>query len=267
MQTVLNSDVAAKYPLHVGDKIIGAHGLSNSDDLHSDFPYTITGILKPTGTVLDRLVLTPVESVWHVHEHPDADDPEEVAYKKAHPEKEITALLITYKSPMAAVLMPRLVNKSSAMQAAAPAFELARLMKMLGFGSDAIAVFGGVLMAIAALGFFITLLNAARERRYDIALMRSLGATRGKVFGFVLAEGLVLGIGGVLLGVLLGHIFTAALAQWIADTRHLQLQLAGIQPFEFTVMLIALGLALVATMIPAIMAYRVNVAALLSKGS
>ena len=152
----------------------------NSDDLHTDFPYTIVGILQPTGTVLDRLVLTPVESVWHVHEHPDPDDPEEVAYKNEHPEKEITSLLVTYKTPMAAVTLPRLVNKTSSMQAASPAFEKARLIKILGVGSEGIQLFATVLIIIAAIGFFVTLFNAVNDRRYDIALMRSLGATRAR---------------------------------------------------------------------------------------
>src|SRR5262249_31618666 len=88
MEAVLGSEVAEKYHLKLGDKIVGAHGLVNSEDLHSDFPYTVTGILAPAGSVIDRLVLTPVESVWHMHEHPDPDDAQEVAYKKIHPEKE-----------------------------------------------------------------------------------------------------------------------------------------------------------------------------------
>ena len=74
MEAVIGSDVAAKYHNKPGDEIVGAHGLVNSDDLHTDFPYTVVGILAPTHTVLDRLVLTPVESVWHVHEHPDEDE-------------------------------------------------------------------------------------------------------------------------------------------------------------------------------------------------
>lgn len=267
MEAALGSEVAAKYKLKLNDTLIGAHGLSNSDDLHTDFPYTIVGILKPTGTVLDRLVLTPVESVWHVHEHPDADDPEEVAYKKAHPEKEITSLLISYKTPMAAVVLPRLVNKTSSMQAASPAFETARLIKILGVGSEGIALFAAVLMGIAAVGFFVTLFNAVNDRRYDIALMRSLGATRGKIVKLVLAEGLALGVCGTLLGVALGHGFAYGAGRWIEETRHMQLNALGFQAYEGYVMLMALGVSVIAAIIPAMMAYNVNVAKLLSKGS
>ncbi len=267
MEAVLGSEVVRKNQLKLNDKIIGAHGLANSDDLHTDFPYTIVGILQPTGTVLDRLVLTPVESVWHVHEHPDADDPEEVAYKKAHPEKEITSLLISYKTPMAAVVLPRLVDKTSSMQAASPAFETARLLKILGIGSDAIELFAGMLVAIAASGFFVTLWSAVNDRRYDIALMRSLGATRGKIFALVLAEGLTLGALGTALGLLLGHGFACLAQSWIERTRHMALGAVGFHPYEIYVVLIALAISAVAAILPGMMAYRVNVAKVLSKGS
>ena len=150
MQAVIGSDVAERYQHKLGDKIVGAHGLINSDDVHTDFPYTIVGILKPTHTVLDRLVLTPVESVWHVHEHPDEDDPEEVAYKKEHPGKELTALLISYKSPIAAATMPREVNKSSSMQSASPAFEVARLVNFMGMGSEMLRYLAGIWLYLPA---------------------------------------------------------------------------------------------------------------------
>ena len=142
MEAVLGSQVAQKMGLNTGDIFVGAHGLVNSDDLHTDFPYTVVGILQPTGTVLVRLVLTPVESVWHIHEHPDPDDADEIEAAKQHPGKQITALLISYKTPMAAVTLPRIVNETSSMQAASPAFETARLMKILGVGGDTIRLFG-----------------------------------------------------------------------------------------------------------------------------
>ena len=267
MEVVLGSEVAFKNHLNVNEAIVGAHGLSNSDDLHSDFPYKIVGILQPTGTVIDRLVITQVESVWHVHEHPDADDAEEVAHKKEHPEKEITSLLITYNTPMAAVGLPRLINKTSSMQAASPAFETVRLMKMLGVGSDVIQLFGGVLIVIAAAGFFVTLWNAVNERRYDIALMRAIGATRSKVMTVVLAEGLLLGASGTVLGIVLGHVFAYGVQRWVEATRHMSLNPVGFHPYEIYAVLIALAISVIAAIIPSVMAYRVNVAQILSKGS
>jgi len=266
MEAVVGSVVADENSLKIGDNIVGAHGLVNSDDLHSDFPYKIVGVLQPTGSVLDRLVLTPVESVWHVHEHPDADDPEEVAYKKEHPEKEITALLISYKSPMAAVGLPRFINKTSTMQAASPAFEMARLVAMLGVGTDTIKTFGASLISIAALGTFITIFNAVNDRKYDLALMRSLGATRKKLFSMVIAEGFILGGFGSALGIILGHIFSQIANEYAEQTRHLPLPEVSIFYSEILVAASALLLSIIASLIPAIMAYRANVAKILAKG-
>ena len=265
MEAVLGSEVARKYNLKTGDHIVGAHGLVNSDDLHSNFPYTITGILLPTGGVIDRLVITPVESVWCVHEHPDADDAEEVAYKKEHPEKEITALLVTYSTPYAAAQLPRLVNKSSSMQAASPAFEVARLNQMMGAGGEAIAAFGYLLVAFAAFSLFITLYNAINERQYDLGLMRCLGATRGRIFGFVLCEAAALGLAGCIAGILLAQIFIRLAAFWIASTKHVILETGGIGLIELETIAGAMAISLMAGFVPAIRAYRMNIVKVLAR--
>ena len=266
MEVVLGSEVASQNAIKIGDKILGAHGLVDSTDIHADFPYRIVGILRPTGTVLDRLVLTPIESVWHVHEHPDADDKEEVAHQKEHPEKEITSLLIRYNSPFAAVALPRIINKSSSMQAASPAFETARLLHMLGIGSSTVAFFGIILMGISACGFFVTLFNAVNERRYDIALMRSLGATRAKVGAFVITEGLILGMLGTVMGIVLGHGFAYVAKCFVEHTRHMQLTTLIFHPYEGYIILIAIVVSIVAAIIPALLAYRTNIIDILSKG-
>ncbi len=292
MQVVLGSDVAKKHALKLGDKIVGAHGLGGSDDLHTDKPYTIVGILKPTGGVIDRLVLTSVDSVWHVHEEHHHDDVVKGAEKNEHhhdeaaphdhaidhdaPEsgphhdgedanhqdgtREITALLITYKSPLAAAQLPRLINSSSSMQAASPAFEMARLNKLMGTGSDILSAFGVLLIGFAAFGLFITLYNAVNERRYDIALMRSLGATRGRIVGFILTEVLTLGIVGSILGILLSQIFLYMAGLWIQATKHIRLESASIfgTP-EFSIIFATLGLCILSGIIPGIKAYRMNI--------
>jgi putative ABC transport system permease protein len=259
MEAVLGSEVAEKYNLKLGNSIIGAHGLVNSDDLHTDFPYTIVGILKPSGTVMDRLVLTPVESVWHVHEHPDADDPEEVAYKKAHPEKEVTALLIGYKTPMAAASLPRIVNSSTSMQAASPAFEVARLNSFLGMGTDTLATFGWLLMGLAGLGVFASLYNAMDERRYDLALMRSLGAGRRKLFALVMTESLTIALVGSICGLLLGHGLVEVAAAWLADTKHIHITGKLFLPEEPWLLLLGLLIGAASAIIPAVRVYRIDI--------
>lgn len=266
MEAVIGSDVAASNKLALGQKIVGAHGLTNSDDLHSDFPYTVVGILAPSNTVLDRVVLTPVESVWHVHEHPDADDPEEVAYKKAHPGKELTALLISYQSPLAAALLPREINKKSSMQAASPAFEVARLTSFMGVGADTLQVFGWFLIALAGFGMFATLYNAMDDRRYDLALLRSFGASPSKLFGLVVTESLIVAIFGVVAGLLLGHGLVHGAALWLENTRHIHISGVVFLPEEGWLAFAGVVIGLVAAIIPAIRVYRIDIFKTLVQG-
>lgn len=265
MDAVVGSEVAETHHLKIGDQIIGAHGLVDSSDLHSDFPYRVTGILKETGGVLDRLVLTPVESVWHVHEHPDADDPGEVAYKAAHPGNELTALLISYRSPLAAAQLPRLINKSGALQAASPAVEMARLYKLFGTGREILTAFGMLLLGFAAFGFFVTLSNALQDRQYDIALLRALGATRQKVMAFILAEALTLGVLGTITGLVLTQIFLHILSWWIERERHLHMVMDGPGLPDLQLAVAALVISLLAAVIPAIRAYRLDITATLKQ--
>src|SRR5258706_605411 len=127
---MLGSEVARRFTLGTGAELVGSHGLGATGPAHEGHAYRVVGVLAPTGTVVDRLVVTPVESVWDVHdEHHDAKP-------DASEDREITALLVKYRTPLAAALMPRQVNATTSMQAAAPAYEMARLMNLVGGGVD-----------------------------------------------------------------------------------------------------------------------------------
>ena len=268
MQAVIGSEVARVTGLTIGQKFTGSHGLSEGGEEHKEFPYEVTGVLAPTGSVIDRLIITDVASVWNIHEHHhhDAADDDDDDLDEPHG-REITSLLITYKTPLAAASLPRLINSSSSMQSASPATEMARLSKIIGIGSDTINLFGFALIFIAAIGFFVTLFNAVNERSYDIALLRTLGATRKKIFAFILAEGLSLGIIGTLLGVLLGNIFSNFIGNWIAVSKHISLQSSYFNWENITLLLVSIIISGVVSLIPAFMAYRVNVAKIISRGN
>jgi putative ABC transport system permease protein len=202
MQAVVGSKVAANTGLAVGNSFIGSHGLGASGHAHGDNPYRVTGVLAACGCVLDRLLLTATESVWQVHEKATAVDEEDRKLLEA--EREITMALITYKSPMAAVTFPRFVNTTTDMQAAAPAVEITRLLRMVGVGTDVLRGFGAVLLLTAGLSVFIALWNAVRERRADLAMLRMLGAPPARVAGLVLCEALLLAGLAILLGLVVG---------------------------------------------------------------
>lgn len=192
MQVVLGATVARRLGLQLGQRFVGSHGLGAGGHAHGDNPYTVVGILAPSGSVLDRLILTDSASVWQVHEDAtalDEDDREVMAQ-----EREITLALVKYKTPMAALTFPRFVNNNTEMQAVAPALEISRLLHLLGLGTDVLRAFAGVLLLTAALSVFIALWSAVRERRADLAVLRMLGAPPAKVAALLLCEALWLGL-------------------------------------------------------------------------
>ena len=261
MQAVLGATTAAKLNLGVGATFVGAHGLGAGGHAHGDSVYTVVGILQPSGSVLDRLVLTDSASVWKVHEDFTALDAED--RKLMEEDREVTMALVQYATPMAAMSFPRWVNTTTDMQAAAPALEITRLLKMLGLGTDVLRAFAGVLLLTAALSVFIALWSAVRERRGDLALLRMLGAPPSKVAALLLCEAVWLGLLAAGLGLVLGQGFTAALA-WFLQLDNSLLIGGMVWPPELAVVpCLALGVSVGAAVLPALGAYRVSVLELL----
>ena len=261
MQVVVGATAAKKLGLALGNTFAGAHGLGAGGHVHGDSLYVVTGILAPSGSVLDRLILTDTASVWKVHEDYTAVDDED--RKVMEEEREVTMALIRYKTPMAAMSFPRYINTSTEMQAAAPALEITRLLNMLGLGTDVLRAFAGVLLLTAGLSVFIALWSAVRERRGDLALLRMLGAPPAKVAALLLCEALWLGLLAAVLGLLLGQALTAALA-WLLQLDNSLLIGGMVWPPELIVVpCLALGVSLVSALLPALGAYRVSVLSLL----
>jgi len=261
MQVVLGATVARKLGLQLGQTFVGSHGLGAGGHAHGDSTYTVVGILQPSGSVLDRLILTDTASVWKVHEDYTAQDDEDRAAMME--EREITLALVRYTTPMAALTFPRYVNTSTEMQAAAPALEVTRLLHMLGLGTDVLRAFAAVLLVTAGLSVFIALWSAVRERQADLALLRMLGAPPARVAALLLSEALWLGLLAAVLGLLLGQIFTTALG-WFLQLDNSLLVGGWVWPPELLwVPLVALAVSLGAALLPAWGAYRVSVLELL----
>ncbi|WP_137938489.1 ABC transporter permease [Chitinivorax sp. B] len=259
MEVVIGADIAAETGLKLDQEFASSHGLSPGGDLHDDNPFQVVGVLQKTGTVIDKLILTPVQSVWDTHEGSsshttDSDTDDEDAGK------EITSLLIKYKSPMAAAMLPRIVNSQSSMQAAAPAMESARLWSLVGFGLDAYRANAIVLIVAATLSVFVAFYNTLRERSYDLAVMRMLGAGRLSLLWVVLLEGLLLAGLAAFVGLGLGHGLTEGLANWLGPAHSLGLTGRIWLPAEWLLIAGALSIGAIAAIIPAIAAYRTDVA-------
>ena len=178
---------------------------------------------------------------------------------------EITALLVKFRTPLAAITLPRAINAGTALQAASPAQETARLFLLMGTGLDVFRAFAAVLVAASALSLFIALWHAMHEQRYDLAVMRTLGATRGRILRFVLAQGAALGVTGAIIGVVLGHAAGWLAAEWLDRARSVSVGTLGWAPAEGFVVAGAVLIALAAAIVPAMRAYRLDVITVLSE--
>lgn len=290
-EVVLGASVARATGAGLGDRLMSTHGLSEGGLAHPEHQMMVVGVLEPGGTVLDHLVLSSVETMWGIHgaygpgsesgsheDHDDAHDEPEAPgeaptvddttwYGPAGEGRDITVLLVEYANPLAAAQFPRYVNTRTSMQAAAPAFEINRLLRILGVGLDAARLFGFILVFTSALGLFIALLNSMKERSYDLAVMRVMGGSRVRLLTLPLLEASMLSLAGGALGLALGHLATHLLgASLTAGGQQLSVTGALFLPDELAILALAWAVGLVSALFPAYLAYRVPIFQTLSTG-
>jgi putative ABC transport system permease protein len=273
-QAVIGAKVAEALSLKLNDEFSSTHGLAETGAGHDEHPYSVSGILSPSGTVLDDLILVSVASVWAVHgheEHTSDSIVEKVniphlgleVTKEQFENEEITSLLIKYASPMGAIRLPQMVNKNSNFQAASPAFETARLFSLIGTGVDVMNILGMVIIIISAASVFISLVNSLKERKYELAIMRSMGASRKQVFFHVILEGLFLTIFGVIFGFGLAHIGFLSVGSLMETMKVDGLFFVS---EEWNILIGSFAVGIISAIVPAIMAYRTDISRTLAKG-
>jgi putative ABC transport system permease protein len=282
MEACIGATVASAMKLKLNDSFMSTHGLAQSGQAHDGQKFIVKGVLKRSNTVVDNLILTTVPTIWKVHEthhevhdtEVDGKNAEAFIHSSLVPEvpagdsiREITSLLIQYRSPLGAIQMPRWVNSQSSLQAASPAFETARLFSILGIGVDVLNGFAYVLIFISGLSIFIAMYNSLKERRYDLAIMRSMGATRRTLVVTILMEGSVLTLIGSFIGVLMGH--GALLIMGIVLREAEKAGISGLIFYhdEWIILGLSLLLGMACAILPAMQAYRTDISKVLAGNS
>lgn len=266
LEVVLGSEVAGRTKLGVGDSFASAHGLSESNRDHEDVQYTVTGILQRSGGVTDNLIITSVPGLWKVHHLSikPVSTPSRLVNgaDAADSLAEITALLIKIRNPVGALQLPRIINQTTSMQAASPAFESSRLQTLVGTGTEVLNYFALLILGLSGFSILISLLSGMRARQYDLAVMRVMGAGRRKIFSVIILEGIILAIAGILPGLIAGHLLLG-----LADQSPLS---RGFSPFIFQIeevyiILSAVLIGVAGAFFPALSASRKEVHHILNK--
>ncbi len=287
MEVVLGSEAAIQLQLTLADTFYSIHGLDQENDhRHDQSAFRVVGILKPTGTVVDQLILTSLQSIWKVHE---SHDHEESASSEGQPhvhsedcehdhhdhdheheeaeveeDREVTSALVMFKSSLGNVTIPRMVNEQTGMQAALPAIEINRLLSLLGLGSKLLSALAWLLMLVAGLSLFIALYNSIKERRYEMALLRTFGASPFKVLVLLLNEAIILTLAGCVLGFALSRVAMLILIANLPSQSMYQFQILGPQAEEWGIIAASFVLGLVAALLPALRVYKIDVSRTLS---
>ena len=252
MQAVIGYNVATLTQLKIDKFFVGSHGLIDTGDIHAEQPYKVVGILKRTGTVLDNLIITSLESVWSLHSNQN-----NVVTNDNN--LEVTALLLKYKNKTSAFSFPRLINKNTNMQAASPNLEISKLFKLTGEAYKAINYLSILIVSLSFVGILFTLLNNISERKYDLAILRTLGFTKEKIFSIILIEGMTISFLGSFIGLMFGGIVYKCIEYFSLLGKNI---ITG--QFEFIselimVWFIILIISFLACLIPCIKAYKQNI--------
>ena len=260
-EAVIGADAASRFhALTIGNKFAGSHGWTRtgSDDVHSDFPYTVVGILAPTGTSLDRAIYTDYHSTWIIHM---ADTDEKPAPGEPPPDHRLTALLVRMTQPIERLTLQRTVNAGWQAMAAVPVDEIygltntfIRPVRMI------LLLVVYMVVLVSALSILISLYLTIHARRRDMAILRSLGATQGDVFRLITLEAAALSGLGVVSGWLLGHLLLAAGSPYCMLHFGIALVAWQIAPAELIIAGSVWVLGICAGLLPAIIAYRLPVA-------
>jgi len=295
-EAVVGAAAARRGGLEVGKTFRPVHGtVAEHGKEHHEF--TVVGVLKPTGTATDRAVYVNVDGFYRIHEESEEGGgkapateapakkpaPEAAAAAKTPPEgpaktapgaadhghdsiPQVTAILVSLKENVDAGVrkaLPKIIGQDLSLnvQAVNPTQEVTQLLEGIVGNLQLILLILAVLIVIVAgIGVMVSIYNSMSDRRHEIAVIRALGAKRRTVMVIVLLESILLALGGGAVGLALGHGLTGALAPMIAEWTGVV-----VNPLQFQLneLILVPGLILLASAVgymPAVVAYRTDVA-------
>ena len=268
-EAVLGSEVAGSLGYRVGNRFTLTHGLAELGPEHDDKPFTVVGILAPTGTPADRTVHIGLEGITAIHLDgaggaplPGLSIPAEYVSKFDLRPKEITAVLVGLKSRGDVFRLQRHVNgwRDEALMAVLPGVALDELWQTLGTVERALLAISALVVAVGLAGLTATLLAGLNERRRELAILRALGAGTGEVFLMLTIEGLLVTVLGTAMGAGLLLAAIAGLAPLAQSEFGVHLAWRWLSANEVALLLSIVGTGLIASLVPGWRAWRMSLA-------
>ena len=269
-EAVIGAVVAEKLNYRIGDSIILSHGTSGVNLIsHADKPFTIVGILKQTGTPVDRTVHVSLAAIEAIHldwsggaPMPGVSIPEQYVTKFDLTPKTITAALVGLKSRVAVFRVQRYVNefKGEPLMAALPGVALDQLWDVMSVAEQSLLLTSAMVVGASLAGLVAVLLVGLGERRRELAILRSVGARPWQILFLILVESILVTLAACVTGLLALDIVTWITSPWVQAHYGLTLPDAPASAGELMLVAAILIAAVLASTIPAIKAYRQTLA-------
>jgi putative ABC transport system permease protein len=278
-EAVIGAEVARKMGYGLGQRITLGHGMHDHGhdhdhgeghaDEHADKPFTVVGILAPTGTPVDRSVQVSLKALEAIHldwvagtSMSGGQIPADQARKFNLEPEEVTAVLVGLKSRAAVFNVQRFVNfyQDEALMGVMPGVALGELWSVLGVGENALLAVSALVALVSVVSLMAVVLAGLNERRRELAVLRAVGAAPRHVLGLLTWEGVWVTCTGVVLGVLLAHLGMALATPWLQQSLGIRLQMAVPLPSQLALAGAVLLAGFLASLGPAWRAYRLSLA-------
>lgn len=267
---VLGAEVAQRLHYRLGERLVLAHGagtLPGSE--HADKPFAVVGILAPTGTPVDRTVHISLQALEAIHLDWSAgvpmkglSIPAEQARKFDLEPKQVTAALVGLKGRAAVFNVQRFVNdyEGEPLMAVLPGVALDELWNVVGVGETLLLALSGLVALVSLAGLVATVLAGLNERRRELAVLRAVGAGPRHVLLLLAAEGLLVTLAGVALGVVACWTSIALAGPWVQSHYGIALNLSAPSASQWQLLGAVLGAGVAASLVPGLRAYRLSLA-------
>jgi putative ABC transport system permease protein len=267
---VIGADVARKLHYELGQKIVVSHGVTHGEGVqnHDDKPFVVVGIMKPTGTALDQSLYMSLPGVEAIHiDWKDGAAPTEenrIPQDKIKPEDikidTVTAFFLRTKSRIETLRLQREINdyKDEPLLAVIPGVTLSEMWHGLSYVDQILKGISWMVVAVGFMAMLIALTTSLNERRREMAILRAIGASTGKILALLVFESTVLTLAGIALGTVVSLITTAALRPWLEMNFGFYLNGAALGASEAAYLVATLIGGVVVGLIPAYRAQRMT---------
>lgn len=299
-EAVLGSRVAQRTGLKLGDDFRITHGRDTGERAHEhDEQWTVTGILDATHTSVDGIVFTPLIPSIALGEHTEGlkdrarllaegVDPSELEQTwpdvLARGGERREGYVYEPQTGLVYPTLPQRLWRASAIfvdtpsgfatsklaydldvrpdaMAASPATEMRVFFERFLEGPTQLLLLVTILVTVvAAVSILVSIYNSISARRREIAILRSLGATRTRVLALICLEAGLIGLAGALLGWLAGHALAAAASEALRQRLGEGIDWWSVDRWEAAYLAGVVVLATLAGLVPALKAYKTPVA-------